>query len=594
MMKQKHKGKASLCQLIVAAFVISVIPLYVFFLTFINMSFKSNRETIFQTIRYECESAMQGIERSIQSIQTRQFELLEDDTVTRLAFPKYSTGSAYERVSDIKKVQSALRLVVSLNDIIDTISIYYPEKGFVLSQNADSGYKAIENLETLHWLNDVYKNAKGMLATREDIFLVTASTARGAAKLEPSMMLPQVVIITKVSVKTLEQELQIHAGTEQGKDFLLLSGRSVITSTLESEKQADFVCAIVEKEGIESATPLKVGKELYTVFGAGSSLSEWKLYEAVNESVAFRRINDLKIFIPLITVFVFIVINTFIFLVYGRLYRPMKRLTESFLRVKQGDFEVALKGARTSDIESVYQSFNEMTGELKRHIETEYTQQLLLKDAELKQLQFQISPHFLYNSFFILQSFLEEEEYESAEHMTNVLGTYLRYITRNRQPFSTLEEEDRHARAYMEIQQIRFMRTLKTNFSELPSEIADVRVPRLILQPLIENAFAYGIAKEQIGVIEVKYRVSSSRIEVLVEDSGSGNQFEHLEKIQAILAQKDTGYVGIALNNIHSRLRGVYGEGSGLRAEASPLGGVRMIILIDRGEADDSCFNRGR
>lgn len=591
---QKRRRKASNCQLIVAAFVISVIPLYAFFLVFIDMSFESNRETVFQTIRYECESAMQGIERSIQSIQTRQFELLGDDTVMRLAFPKYSTVSAYERVSDIRKVQSALRSVVSLNDVIDTISIYYPEQGFVLSQNTDSEYKVIEDLDTLRWLQDVYENSKGMLATREDIFLVTASTARGAAKLGASMMLPQIVIVTKVSVKTLRQELQIHAGTEQGKDFLLFSGQSVITSTLDGETQEAFAHTITEQKGGENATPIKMGKELYTVFGAESALFGWKLYEAVSESVAFRRINDLKIFIPLISIFVFIVISIFVVLIYGRLYRPMKRLTDSFQRVKQGDFTVALNGAMTSDIETVYQSFNDMTAELKQHIETEYTQQLLLKDAELKQMQFQISPHFLYNSFFILQSFLEEEEYESAEHMTSVLGVYLRYITRNSQPFSTLAEEDKHARAYMEIQQIRFRRTLKTNFMELPMEIADVRVPRLILQPLIENAFAYGIAKERIGSIGVQYRFSSTRIEVLVEDSGCGNQAEHLEKINAILAQKDAEYAGIALGNIHFRLRGVYGEGSGLRAEASPLGGVRMIISIDRREADDSCFNRGR
>lgn len=554
----KRRRKASNCQLIVAAFIISVIPLYAFFLVFIDMSFESNRETVFQTIRYECEAAMQGIERSIQSIQTRQFELLGDDTVTRLAFPKYSMGSAYERVSDIKKVQSALRSVVSLNDVIDTISIYYPEQGFVLSQNADSEYKVIEDLEVLLWLKDVYKNAKGMLATREDLFLVTASTASGAAKLEASMMLPQIVIITKVSVKTLRRELQLHAGTEQGKDFLLLNGQSAITSTLDGETQEAFVRTIAEQKGGESAIPLKMGKELYTVFGAESALFGWKLYEAVSESVAFRRINDLKIFIPLISIFVLFIIIVFVFLIYGRLYRPMKRLTDSFQRVKQGDFAVALNGAMTSDIETVYQSFNEMTAELKLHIETEYTQRLLLKDAELKQLQFQISPHFLYNSFFILQSFLEEEDYESAEHMTGVLGIYLRYITRNSQPFSMLAEEDKHARAYMEIQQIRFKRTLKTSFAELPSEIAAVRVPRLILQPLIENAFAYGIAKERIGSIKVQYRVSTRWIEILVEDSGSGNQAEHLEKINAILARKDVEYAGIALGNIHSRLHGVY------------------------------------
>ena len=157
---------------------------------------------------------------------------------------------------------------------------------------------------------------------------------------------------------------------------------------------------------------------------------------------------------------------------------------------------------------------------------------MMVQRAELKQLQSQINPHFLYNSFFILHSMAKVGDLERIEEFTLMIGEYFRFITRNGEDFVALEDETRHSRMYTEIQKLRFSRRIKVQFGDLPEGLERVRVPKLIFQPIIENAYEHSLERTEEGCLSVAFHRTGGFLQIIVENSGdiSDQEIEQLRK----------------------------------------------------------------
>ena len=268
---------------------------------------------------------------------------------------------------------------------------------------------------------------------------------------------------------------------------------------------------------------------------------------------------------------------------YHMVHKPVAKINDALEHVSQGDLSMRLTDARNREFQAIYDQFNQMTVRLQELIDREYTLKLLNAKSELKQLRYQIRPHFLYNTYFNLRVLLQNEEYDVAEQMMDVLGRYLRYITTSGQDEATLREELEHAAAYMEIQKMRFGAHLETRMEPCPEHYAGKPVPRIIVQPLIENAFEHGIRDmEDTGIIAVSFACSTQQISIFVDDNGPNVSDELLEKTQAILDAEDYAPQSdsVALSNIHRRIRMLFEPGSGLYISHSPLGGFRSEIRM--------------
>ena len=264
-------------------------------------------------------------------------------------------------------------------------------------------------------------------------------------------------------------------------------------------------------------------------------------------------------------------------------HKPVSKIDAAMKKVGKGDLSVRLTGAKSNEFRQIYDQFNQMTVRLQELIDREYTLKLLNAKSELKQLRYQIRPHFLYNTYFNLRALLMNEEYDVAEQMTDVLGRYLRYITTSARDEATLREEMEHAKAYVEIQKMRFGSHLEARLAECPPEYAEKPVPRIIIQPLLENTFEHGIKDmRETGVISVQFEAEGNRLSIYVDDNGPNASDELIEKARTILAAKEYNPNGdsVALSNIHRRIRMLYQPGSGLYVSRSPLGGFRSEIRM--------------
>ncbi|MBP3428172.1 MAG: histidine kinase [Clostridia bacterium] len=270
---------------------------------------------------------------------------------------------------------------------------------------------------------------------------------------------------------------------------------------------------------------------------------------------------------------------------YRDVYDPLHRLLiDAFGHAERGDFKYRISISQASPFKPIYDRYNQMMEKTEYYVENELKQQLLISKANLKQLQAQISPHFMYNSYYILFRLIKKGDRESSLLMCEHLGQFYHYITRNADDEKRLSEEVEHTQHYAAIQKFRFREMLDVQISPPPAEIADVYVPRLILQPLLENAFKYAYQTDRedgVMTLRVHFTVYSPiSFDIIVENSGSVDE-QTIESIRKNLAATDDSIETTALINIHRRLQIYFSDHSALSVDRSALGGLLVRIHID-------------
>lgn len=260
--------------------------------------------------------------------------------------------------------------------------------------------------------------------------------------------------------------------------------------------------------------------------------------------------------------------------------KPIRQLLDGFHKVQEGNLAVQLHPTpKSAELGLLFRHFNAMAAKLDSLINQVYRQELYAKQIELKQLQTQIDPHFLYNSFFILKHLIKDENNAAASEMAGYLSEYFQYITRNNAQETMLKQEIHHGCLYLDIQKIRFGNRLHTNLQSLPQKYETLLVPRLILQPILENSVKYGLPGKN-GQIHLHFQETEDMLIILVEDNGTQLSDVSLEKMRLSLEQEQpTGEI-TALINIHRRLRLRYGSAAGIELSRSEIGGLRVALKI--------------
>jgi two-component system sensor histidine kinase YesM len=235
---------------------------------------------------------------------------------------------------------------------------------------------------------------------------------------------------------------------------------------------------------------------------------------------------------------------------------------------------------RQDEFGYLYQAFNDTVKSLKTLIEENYEQQIRNQRSELKRLQSQINPHFLYNCFFVLCRLIKSDtQKEKAYQFCLYIGQYFQFITRHHDDDILLEMELEHSRTYVEMQSICYGERIEVLFEV---EAQPIEVPRLILQPIIENAYKYALGNMRgTGELWVHSKLRNDAFYIYVEDNGEFITDEEIEALGKKLRystnqmEETTG-----LLNVHRRIQLRYGEEYGITVSRSELGGLQAIIKL--------------
>ncbi|NRF92192.1 sensor histidine kinase [Paenibacillus frigoriresistens] len=265
------------------------------------------------------------------------------------------------------------------------------------------------------------------------------------------------------------------------------------------------------------------------------------------------------------------------FLLYRNVQIPIGKMIQSVQQVKRGDLSARIAYRAKNEFDFLIQRFNEMAEQIQVLVEDVYAEKIRSREATLKQLQSQIHPHFLYNSLFFIINSAEMEDKESVVAMSQNLAEFYRYTTRVENQSVRLQEELDLVGHYLTIQNLRIHR-LRYEIN-VPEEMLNERVPRLILQPLVENAIVHGIERSAEGdLITITGEQKDGWNRLIVEDNGVGLDEAGLDKLLKQLGAPMSDEIGCGTWNVHHRLYYQFGEGSGLTFEQVNNGGLRAVL----------------
>ncbi|MEY8337643.1 sensor histidine kinase [Lachnospiraceae bacterium 62-35] len=315
-------------------------------------------------------------------------------------------------------------------------------------------------------------------------------------------------------------------------------------------------------------------------------ISQYIYYETVNME---RLQQDLEVhtrqilYIFMMILIVVLVMGIFLStLLTNAITKPINNLKMAAERLGHGDLKARAGLEGLEEMNVLARTFNKMSAEIDDLMEKTKMEQKNLRVAELKLLQAQINPHFLYNTLDSIVWMAEDKDNEKVVEMTSNLSDFFRTVLSGGRDFITIAEEESHIRSYLKIQKIRYEDILDYRINIEPS-IKDKMVLKMILQPVVENALYHGIKnKRGGGTIIIRGYADKNGIVFELEDDGKGMDEETLKKLKDKI--RGGGEVsekgGFGLSNVVQRIHMYYGKGSDVTIESEQDVGTCVKIYL--------------
>lgn len=300
------------------------------------------------------------------------------------------------------------------------------------------------------------------------------------------------------------------------------------------------------------------------------------LTEQLNE-----RVHTFTVFCALLLGFSLIIVIVLTFMIVMGIISPIRELSQATEKISQGDFSVRVQVDTNDEVEVLADGVNIMTESIERFVSKIKEDERKMRRADLRLLQEQINPHFLYNTLDTIVWLIEGNDSDKAVNMVMSLSEFFRLVLSKGREYITIQEEEMHIRSYLEIQQVRYRDIMDYEIHIAP-ELYQYKILKLTLQPLVENSLYHGIKyKRAKGTIIVTGAMSEGMIHFKVEDDGVGMNPEELDNLRKEIVKpcKDTGK-GFGLANVNERIRMNFGAEYGMTIDSAQGKGTCVEIVI--------------
>jgi len=316
--------------------------------------------------------------------------------------------------------------------------------------------------------------------------------------------------------------------------------------------------------------------------------SDWKMVTVIPEKIITDKIRS-----TMNQLFVIMLVISFIayVLAYSIAYFMVKRISilkKQMNKIHQGMLEPLVNTGSNDEIGELILDYNYMISRIKQLMEKQYQSGQMLKAAELKALQAQINPHFLYNTLELINRLSKKNKVSEVEEVIHSLAKFYKLNLSKGDDFITLRDELEHVSAYVSIQNIRFKNKIKFEV-DVDQQFLDMLVPKTILQPIVENSIIHGILEKDdgSGIIRIFSNVEDDNLILSIQDNGKGVPEDLLAKINYGQLTNNKGSYGI--KNVIERIKLAYGDAYGLEYSSKYNEGtiVRMKLPISRTKKQD-------
>ena len=264
---------------------------------------------------------------------------------------------------------------------------------------------------------------------------------------------------------------------------------------------------------------------------------------------------------------------------------PLGDMMEQMNRMERGELHVNIAVDSNDEIGVLAKRFNKMSSELQNYINRCYVAQINEKEAELNALKSQVAPHFLNNTLEAIRMMAVDENAPKSAEMIEALSQQMRYTIGTARDLVPLKLEIAFIRQYILLMNYRYEDCARLEIEDFG--MGEAMIPKLSIQPLVENAFKYGIKpKGKPGVILITVECNDGDIEITVMDDGLGMPPDRVKKLMKALEQESPGVIenynwkGTGLKNVHDRLRMLYGQPYGVTMTSREGVGTAVCIRI--------------
>lgn len=267
-----------------------------------------------------------------------------------------------------------------------------------------------------------------------------------------------------------------------------------------------------------------------------------------------------------------------VFVISRRMTKSISELVNQISDMAKYDFNKPVTETGGYEAKKIADSFNFMLNELQEYVDLVVQTQKKQRTAELRALQHQINPHFLYNTLTSVKFMVQQGKKEKATDTIHALISLLQSSLSNINQTITVEEEIKNLKDYVLINQSRYGEQIKVNYFISP-DCLDYHLPKLVLQPFIENAFFHGFNKKKEGFIQILIAKKSEFLVCEVIDNGDGMEMEG-NQIKVNLKGKRHLFSGIGVRNVHERIQLLYGNQYGVELTSAKGEGTRVKVEL--------------
>ncbi|MDU6359862.1 MAG: sensor histidine kinase [Clostridiales bacterium] len=555
---------------------IIVIMLDIFFIY--KMSEMVEKET--HVYAYEIVKQLgRNIESYIDHMQEVMWMISSQDTslINQLKEPLNQKAVRKSYFLEEMRNRGSSNGVVSIN--------IFGENGLVLTDSASNAIKDYIDVKQMEWYTKAVE-AQGkpvISASHTQNYLKNEGKwvfSLSAAIMEENKILG--IVLIDMSYKNLTDMCNDIQLGEKGYVYIVGQGQEMIYHPKQQLiysgiLQEDLARVMQQEEG--SFTEILEDKRLVTVH----SLKEvgWRVVGV--SYIGELLVSKQEIIIPLIILTLLALVVAFLISkrIVSQTAKPIRELTEHMQEIELGKLGVEIDTqSDTEEIQCLTASFKEMVYKIEGLIEQVEDNQKKLRKSELKVLQSQINPHFLYNSLDTIIWLGEREECEKVVQMTAALARYFRLSLSKGKEVITIYEEVEHVKHYLQIQKIRYASKL-TYTIEVSPDIFDEMIVKIVLQPLVENALYHGIKDlEEGGYIRVLGFREGNNIILEVYDNGKGMSREQIKNILKAPSSTSITKGGVAIKNVHERIQVYFGQDYGLSYESEYGKWTKVRITI--------------
>lgn len=540
---------------------------------------------IIQQVNYDIDTYIEYME-NISSV------IAKSSDVPRYLFDEDQTEAEME--AEKERILTQFQTIMESRDDIYNVAAVAKNGRYIINQGDDelTGYVDIESLD---WYQAAMESKSGIAVSSSHVQNAIQSSYKWVITLSRALVNNQTgeregLFFVDLNYSAISDLCNNNSIEEKGYIFVLDAEGNIVyhpkQQLMYGGLKTENIDAIMECR--EDSLIIDEGgdSKLYTM--SKSKRTGWTVVGAAYTSELLKNNEQAQMWYLLVASILLLAVIGISSIISREITKPIRSLRDSMRKVQNGQFDTHVEVITENEIGSLGRSFNLMTSEIQALMEQNVYEQKQKRKSELKALQAQINPHFLYNTLDSIIWMSEAGENDEVVEMTSALARLLRQSISNDQEEVELEKEIEYVKNYLTIQKMRYKDKLEF-FIYVDPRVAHVPIIKLVLQPLVENAIYHGIKyKETKGNLKIYARPVDGRVEIIVADDGIGMDEDVMEHIFDE-HRKEQKRNGVGVPNVQKRLKLQYGSEYGIRYESVKGAGTKAVITIpvDGGRTDE-------